>query len=332
MEITRRDFLKAATATLWFLAGCKSVQKRLIKQVSKGDTIEIKGTKWEVKAVNQTGNFLYLIQNTHIEEDINRDFKTLEALVKAKKVGAFLCENLIAQEGNTPFSRADLPEQFPKDIENLLMENKIGIFGTQVEETYEKGIKAIYSALVKKTYDSYLGLLSQIRIADIDTTLLSIRKNIGLNDIFKRKYTASAFKRRFDARFRKFEEYLESLIDENYNIPTEEDTKAIIYGEREDLLGVALVSALNYSRNIVVIYGEGHTENFVRKFKDQFTILASIQPEIPLPENVFCNKKIKIESRLIELGDFSEEVFEFGERFLEEYEKALEYYDKLKNK
>lgn len=334
MEITRRKFLESAAITLGVLAGCN--RKKLQQSTSnlfKGKFIRIHNTVWMVEAVSPTRNALYLIQNTHVKEDCERDYKLLEELVKAKRIGAFLHEGLEIQPNNAPYKNSDIPvsDEFPEFISDLLKNNDIKVFGTQDEKIYEESFKALYSGLANTICLSYSDLSTEMAMADLNLSLLALKCSASVKnrkDFFKfeREHTAKVFRERFDEKFHEIRKYLDNLAEEGYKIPDEKEEKEIIFGKRERLLEPALDNALRYSKGIAVIYGESHTNNLVSRFKSKFTIFSSVQPDIKVSRKVFSNGEGFMDDRLLEIGRFNEEISDFCREFQDEYSKALEHY------
>src|SRR3989344_7063976 len=337
MKIPRRKFLELAAISLGILAGCnRRNQQQSTRNLFEGKFIRVKDTVWMVESVSSTNNALYLMQNTHVREDCDRDYKTLEALVKAKRIGAFLHEGLVIQPNNAPYNTEDIPvgDDFPEWVSELLVNNNVKVFGTQEKGVYEESFKALYSQLAEMICSAYPDLSMGMAMADLNISLAALKCATSVKDRkdfvkFEREYTASAFKERFDKKFKELRKYLDDLAKEGYKIPSEEEIKKIVHDKREALLEPALDSALGYSNGIAITYGEGHTKSLVERFKNKFTIFSSVQPDVVIPREVFSNGEGLIDDRLLELGKFNEEMSDFSKGFMEELGKAIEHYNHL---
>ncbi len=337
-NLTRREAIRLIGAALAGVLGSASCIKRnsqtLPSRLKERGIAMVNNKPWRVESVSPTGNLLYLIQNTHIQEDSKRDYNLLERLIRTGNVNALLHEGILIESKGPISPITYIPDIFPEDLQNALKEHNVKIFGTESEEFYEAAFKAVYSRFAREFCSEYPTLSGGIATADLHISLVALQCSRSFKDPkkfvkFEREYTLKTFEEKLKPTYNKLKEYFNKLAEEGYKIPTEKQANKLLFEQREDLLVKISTSITSIGlRKIALIYGENHVNNIIGKLKEKFTILSSIQPSIEIKKDVLYNDEAMIDPRLVELIRSSQEMLEFGKKFMEEYEATLKHYSK----
>lgn len=241
---------------------------------------------------------IYLIPNTHVAEDMQRDSILLEQLVKYDIVDAVILEGLDRKKEDSPYSLEDLTRfggMYSQLMDNIQRNRNVGLFGCLDKEAYNGITNELYLNYSKIFFSMYFGGLKLI--SDLESKLEDngIDKVVGFPN---ETYSLEKFKNMFLPVYHEVKDevsrILNKKVDDDFVMSFAEPSSGAISEEysklveekihklRDSMLYLAVQSATgNYNKKRIAIqYGKGHLQDHIKWFKGQgYNVYVAIQPE-----------------------------------------------------
>ncbi len=313
---------------------------------TKKETVQVANTEWYVENVNPNSDItIYYVPNSHIREDMQRDYNLLEQLVSSGNIDAIVFESLVRKENDFPYTQDEtdtiVTEENRKLIESTLNKG-VKVYGSQDVEVYRKAVSEVYAIESKVLFRLYF---------DLENSILKLEKrksDLGYaeNEEFpSEEYNHRTFNETLTPIYLRTRANLSQIIGRQISdneaqqlsngvldtglIDLDRLTKEVLMQERDKLLYQVTGEITKKHKRIAVEYGEAHFDSHSNNFSNNgFNVLKAKQEELQID----ISKKLKegtlyvpekISEIMLSLGTFSDFIHNYKNAVVTATRKAL---------